>query len=157
MYVCNRCGATTDEIESYTEWHGAEGTSNYGEITFDKPCRCGGNFVEAKECNLCGEWFDPDNMYDGICEECLKKETTEENAYKLGEECKESVKINGFLKSVFDTEEIVQILKNAYNDLPQYYKNKHTNKYCLEDITDFAERVNHWQKEQKTVSIDTNN
>ena len=72
MYICNRCGETTDEVETYTEMHGAEGTSNYGAITFDKECHCGGNFVEAKQCNLCGEWFDPDNMYDGICVECLK-------------------------------------------------------------------------------------
>ncbi len=146
MYICNRCGETTDEVETYTEMHGAEGTSNYGAITFDEECHCGGNFVEAKQCNLCGELFDPDDMYDGICEDCLKKETTEENALKMGEECKESVTINGFLKSVFDTEEIEQILKNAYNELPQYYKNIHTNTYCLEDITAFAEQINKWRE-----------
>lgn len=146
MYVCNRCGEVTDELESYTEMHGAEGTSNYGPITFDKECHCGGNFVEAKQCNLCGEWFDPDTLYDGICEDCLKKATTEENAYKLGEECKESVEINGFLKSVFDTDEIEQILKNAYEDLPQYYKNRDATNYCLDDIEAFAETLNQWRK-----------
>ena len=146
MFICNRCGETIDEIGTEIEMHGAEGTSNFGAIEFDKPCHCGGYFVEAKRCHICGEYFDPDNMYDGICEDCLKKETTEENAYGLGEECKELVEINGFLKSVFNAGEIEQILKNAYNELPQYYKNKHTNTYCLEDITAFAEQVNKWRE-----------
>lgn len=146
MYICNRCGDTTDEIESYTEMHGAEGTSNYGAITYDKPCSCGGDFVEARRCQICEEYFDPDDLYDGICEECLKKATTEENAFKLGEECKESVEINGFLKSVFKAEEIEQILKNAYAELPQYYKNNYAADYCLEDTEAFAETLNYWRE-----------
>lgn len=64
MYICKFCGATREELPT------CEG-GDIGEIGVDD-CSCGGYFVEAETCKWCENHFDPDDLTDGYCKDCIK-------------------------------------------------------------------------------------
>ena len=73
MYICDRCGELVDddEIKTYKEHY------PYGETCaeqdFISDCSCGGDFVEAEICELCGEYAPKDDISDGLCEKCREE------------------------------------------------------------------------------------
>lgn len=81
MYICNVCGKTTEILTAHEERHG-----------FDYPpyekmvdcCSCGGDFVEAGQCEVCDKWFDKDDgdLYVSICVSCAREYFTPERAMK---------------------------------------------------------------------------
>lgn len=83
-----------------------------------------GESVSEHYCGICYEKFEEGELYRGYCKTCLEDEVRQykhdhETCYKLGETCKEDVKINGFLVSQFEPEEIEAIL---YEHLKQSAK-----------------------------------
>lgn len=75
MFKCWDCEATFDEPKNTSEllgeYHGQPAYRTYACCP-----ECGGSFTEADQCEICGEWFYPDEVDDGICEECLEEELT---------------------------------------------------------------------------------
>lgn len=103
MLVCTHCGALKEEeaLRYVTESH--------GERHLDYTCSCGGTFVEATKCEVCGEWFDNREL-DGVCEVCLEEHETTGDALAIGAENTTSVEINGFIAYALDPVVINEIL-----------------------------------------------
>ena len=103
MLVCNKCGTLvqTNDLGYVTEPH--------GERHRNTVCRCGGDFVPATQCKLCGKWFDNTELH-GICEVCLSEEETVGNAIEIGSYSKVTKEINGFFAEILTDEMIEKIL-----------------------------------------------
>lgn len=104
MYVCNKCG----ELRSENELRYV--TESHGERHLDMVCRCGGEFIPATKCKVCGEWFDNTELH-GVCENCFDKNDTVGTALELGDCALEKIDgINGFIADVLTVEQINKIL-----------------------------------------------
>jgi hypothetical protein len=104
MYVCDKCG----ELISENELHYV--TEMHGERHLSMVCPCGGEFIPATKCLVCGEWFDNTELH-GVCEVCLDEDETVGTALELGAYGLEKVDgINGFIADVLSVEQINKIL-----------------------------------------------
>lgn len=145
MLICNYCGQviSEDELEikrtATTSFHNGVGIETYYE-DIPESCSCGGDFIEAKQCEICEEWNNPDDIYNEVCEKCLQENATFENALKYGgdEYGKVNVEINGFIATLLGQEKINQILEDyvRLNKLPQ--DEKVAKEFCLNDKYDFS-------------------
>ena len=117
MYICERCGATGEELPTYEEDFGYETGVGFRSAcqTMTDCCSCGGEFVEATECEECGEWFE-ENGEQCICSKCLEKYKTLDNAIKIGKECRYKVGINQFFTECFSVEQIEEILEREIRE-----------------------------------------
>lgn len=108
MYICEDCGkiVAEEDVSAHNESIGEYWGVPCFETIYSCP-HCGGELEEATECVVCGGWSSEDN---GICDDCLDKLTTDENCLDIGEENLEKIKINGFLYSAFNEDEINNIL-----------------------------------------------
>ncbi len=114
MFICQKCGRMLEDYEIGTE-HQRHGYTSLG-APIDEPmtsnCSCGGEYVKATKCLVCGEWFLPDTFStQKVCDDCLENEKTVNNALEIGHENQEEVHINGFVKSVLTPEKINEILE----------------------------------------------
>ena len=66
MYICNNCGAIFDEPNTVIETHGLD-CPPYEHIPVCPECE-DTDFVEAQECERCGELFA--ELEDGLCDAC---------------------------------------------------------------------------------------
>lgn len=143
MLKCNYCGCVIedDELGTHEEDRGEFWGSPCSETVCDD-CSCGGDFEEATRCKECDEWFTDDELINGYCKECLEEEMTYENAIKCGSENEESVAINGFIASCFDSSEIEEILLKTLNETKELIPSKideYVKTYCKDDLYYFAE------------------
>lgn len=71
MFICLDCGEIFEEPKIFTETHGLD--SPPYEKLYGCP-ECGGNFTEAFECDVCGEYIDDEYIItdkgDRICNNC---------------------------------------------------------------------------------------
>lgn len=112
MYICDTCGKTVEKIEGrYVRdefdnhcrvyFGSIDAMLENGKSEYTETCeRCGGDFVEAKECLICYAWLREDD--DDICESCFKESSTIDTAYKFGG--------MDFLKSQFSERQIHDLL-----------------------------------------------
>ena len=125
-YKCDRCGKEFDELDFVTEPH--------GEKVVCCPY-CHGWFEEVYECKICGEHYTEDELYGGVCDGCIYENVDLNKCFQLGADCEESIAINGFIASVFDTDQInyilMQKIKEAAEVIPL-------------DITGFIEDDKTW-------------
>ena len=128
--ICEDCGKLTDTIEDR--------------------CECGGWFVEARLCEVCGEVYITDE--DDLCEECLKTSSTLENCLDIGDDeaQREQYKLNGFLASVFSEREIEELALKCFMELPKHLQQEYINSYCGSD-TYFL--VNYLKVKIKNVNL----
>lgn len=143
-YVCEYCGKVLDEEELpvYNEDYGFETGIGYKSIIQEivDTCNCGGNFVEATECEMCGEYFnDCDDI--GICNNCLEENATFENAIKIGDDNPEKIYINGYLASEFTNEEIEEILRRELVESSEFVDKRKYKEYCIKNQYDLAEII----------------
>lgn len=94
----------------------------------------------VKPCKICGEPIDEDGL--GVCEDCIANHITFENAYALGAEWSENVRINQFLSTVFNQEQINSILRTVFKLLPKDEQKKHIENYCYDDLLYFSRWMN---------------
>ena len=143
MYICEHCGELREELpcsKYYDRVDGNWAMSGWVEEE-DNECSCGGTFVEATECPVCGEWTNPKE--GNICKECLKEEMTLENAIEYSRECGFGYEIE--LPDFFEfytAKEIEEILiKHILSTKTKEQGN--VKEYCENDIScfsDFLER-----------------
>lgn len=139
MLVCNRCGTVVDynDLGYVTEVHGERHRNTH--------CKCGGDFIPAKRCKLCGGWFDNTELH-GICEGCLSDDETVESALAIGDYSTENVEINGFVASALSKEQINSILvkwvKENFVD-----HSKAVVQYLESDMSSFADYLEDKYKE----------
>jgi hypothetical protein len=123
MLVCTHCGTLVEAVDlNYV-------TESHGERHRNTNCKCGGEFVPATKCKVCGEWFDNSVLY-GVCECCLDEHETVETALIIGDANREDVGINSFIASILDHDKINAILEK--------YVEEHYTDGCRE-VVDFLE------------------
>lgn len=131
MLICDNCGHLADENELEILHDKDYIDCGVGQLcirddTFYSECPCGGKWEQATECAVCGEWF-LDSNYHNVCKNCLTENMTFKNALNVGaeEDCKEKVKINGYLAYEFTTEQIEKILKRELAEAKKLTQLKH--------------------------------
>lgn len=139
-YQCHECDRQFDKPDVIKETHGFKDGS-YEEFGVCPYCK--GFYEEVFQCKICGEYFTEDELTSGVCDDCIYQHDTDiELLYRLGneEDAKETVKLNGFIASVFTEEMIAEILMQELRRLP---KNHSVN--CIEFIGSdklwFAEKL----------------
>lgn len=141
MYICESCGEVKEELPCSRYYDRVDGNwamSGWVEEE-DKECSCGGTFVEATECAVCGEWINPKN--GRICEDCLKAEMTLENAIEFSEKCggTYNVELPDFFE-IYTEKEIKEILiKHIMSTL--HKEQRSVEEYCKEDISCFSDFI----------------
>ena len=137
-YKCDHCVREFEEPDIITETHGMTDGSceKIGVCPY-----CKGYFEEMAQCRICGEYFTEDELSGGVCDECIYEHSTDiELCHKLGEEAEETIKINGFIASVFTEEQINEILWNRIKEI-----NRMVNISCYDFIDSdkswFAEKL----------------
>lgn len=96
MYICDKCRTLTEELPSYKEARPWGSTVAYEEIV-ECDCACGGTFMNAKQCEHCGEYAPEMDIEAGCCAECQEellkqirefmKDFTEEQQIFMLENC----------------------------------------------------------------------
>lgn len=139
MFVCNCCGKLVEELTVSREIHGhTDLGAPLEERVVDERCSCGGDFVEAERCKVCGEWFDNTNL-NGVCEVCIEDNELVGTALEIGNENPEMVEgINGFVASILSVEQINQILSKWVEE-NFIDHSKEVVKYCEEDKFYFSD------------------
>lgn len=69
IYICSKCGRIYDEMPTMKQSH-PYGEGSASETVANDMCRCGGDIHEAEQCSRCGGYFEPYEMYDGLCIKC---------------------------------------------------------------------------------------
>lgn len=147
MLICSHCGKVVREEDvEYTsiisERHNGIRVQFDAATGYSNCPVCGGNFVTATKCSVCGEWFDDEEEGLNVCEDCLIEEQTVKTALAIGAANMETVKINGFVKFALTEEQINEILCQYIKDNPKIVD--HSDKvvdYCEEDRSYFADFI----------------
>lgn len=150
-YICLDCGHIFEEGEQITF---QENIVEY----FGVPCskkisgcpKCGGEYEESKPCDICGSEHLEEDLNGGLCDECIDKYKNDiEMCFNVGKNDDDSVELNCFLASMFEKNEIEEIL---FEELKK--RNKYVTvdceKFINSDRSWFAERlVEELEKEKK--------
>lgn len=71
MYKCNGCGEVFEQPKEARETHGfTDGTHETLSVC---PC-CSADYSEAEQCKQCGEWHFEDEIFGGLCADCITDE-----------------------------------------------------------------------------------
>lgn len=138
MYICEICGRLYDgEFGTHFEHHG-HSTYYDEEVNNDRVCgTCGGEYVEATKCEICGEWFNNEEGF-GVCDDCLDKGKTYENACKIWEDDTNTIEVKPILNYVFGERKINEILF-AYLEANKEHYDKDIKAYINENIDYLAD------------------
>ena len=139
MYICDRCGHIEERL-GYARIYGDNLLEGYmDEVDDTCPCCKRGQLLEAAICPICEKPFDNSELH-GVCEVCLEKAETVENALKIGDVSRENVGINSFISSVLTEDRINHILENY---VEQHYTDhcKEVVKFCEDDLGEFSDFV----------------
>lgn len=114
-YKCLDCGHIFEEGEE-KKWQECVGefwgTPTYQTYSGCPLCR--GDFEETIPCDICGSEHLENELIGGVCEECIEECRYDINTcYEIGKNDDEPIKINLFLATLFDKEEIEEILLNV--------------------------------------------
>ena len=158
MYICECCGNVVCDYELQTrkDFKPVEMTchTDWCYETMNAPCECGGEFVEAVQCAVCGKYKEKDEY--SVCDECLEEAETLENALEYGAEAEETIEINGFLAQVFSNTEIEEILvrelNNARNSFMKPFVQEMISEYVNEDRGTFSDFVDRRASERRNCN-----
>lgn len=110
MYKCVDCGIVFENPESWLEDRGEFWGVSCSERVYGCP-KCRGDYEEAEKCGICEELFFLDELYGGVCKECLYSNSGDAELWlKIGNAQKNSIKINSFLSDMFTEGQIEEIL-----------------------------------------------
>lgn len=149
MLICDRCGSIIEDSELRTSFqcHGYTDLGDAFEERIAERCRCGGDFVDATRCEICGEWFNDTKCY-GVCEMCIDEHMTVHDALGFGKDNTTSIDdINGAVASLLTTEEINRILTRWVEENFVDYS-RDISKFIKSELNEFSE----WLKEKAKES-----
>lgn len=104
-YICLECGAA---FESGEERHWRE---SHGEEMTGCP-KCGGGFAEAVRCRVCYEAHLEDDLYNGVCEDCLLDSMTADTLADYLRDGKMEEEF--YMEVLFTKAELRGILRDAF-------------------------------------------
>lgn len=146
MFICERCGNICEELNTYKENYRTYDGEYVGTEEFAETCHCGGEFVEAKLCPICKSVY-INSEKESICTNCIEDGMTYENAVEMGEKYTKPVELNGFWASVFDTEEIEEVLKKTFDEMPPEFQKRYVQEYCENEEFDYISFLEEKEKE----------
>jgi len=135
VMICENCENTISEdyLETVVDVSvNEDGINTYYEHTQRCQC-CGGIYVEAETCSVCGNYKRPTDLIEGVCEDCLEEFANFDTALKFGEDNRIDYEINGFIANLYRL--------NRDNKLAE--------KFCLEDEHRFAKFLRKELKNEK--------
>lgn len=154
-YICLDCGNIFEEGEQITF------QENRGEL-FGVPCSkkisgcpvCGGEYEESTPCSICGSEHLEEDLNGGLCDECIDKYKHDiDMCFRVGKGDTEAVEINCFLASMFEKEEIEDLLFETLKERNRYmrvYIKADCERFVNSDRSWFAERLlEELEKEKK--------
>lgn len=120
MLICEKCNKLyeEDELPTHVEHH-PYGDDTADEFFADIECSCGGDIVEAVQCDRCGEWY-PDSSVDWycngytVCRKCYEEMANAVDLLEIALKDKQmtEIKIPVVLTYMFTNECIVTCLCN---------------------------------------------
>lgn len=137
-YKCVECGNIFEygEQESWIEPHG------------EKMCGCPlchGGYEETMPCAICGSEHLEEELNGGVCDDCIEKYQHDiDMCLKIGANDTEKLELNCFLASMFDKQEIEEILFRELKNEEKYVKelvNLDCEKFVNSNRDWFAERL----------------
>ena len=139
-YKCLECGHIFEEGE---EGHYFENVECWGAPYSHKiyccPL-CNGDYDVTTPCSICGSEHLEEELNGGLCDECIDKYQNDiEMCFKIGKNDDDKVELNCFLASVFEKDEIEEIL---FEEL------KKRNKYVTVDCEKFINSDRSWFAER---------
>ena len=153
MLKCNKCGKviSEDDVRKCKEYIGDfDGYVAYKD-TICK-CECGGDFEDAKRCKICGEW-----LYEyefPICDDCIEKEMTFNNAIKFGNEKAKSCynldeveEVNEFFVFLLGYKNINSILKDFIEKHKTCFDSEKAKIFCEQNYIDFMDFIDSEQND----------
>ena len=152
-YKCLDCGHIFEEGEQ-AFWSESRG-EYWGE-----PCSeevsgcplCRGDYEKTIPCEICGAEHTRDELFGGVCEECIEKYQNDlDMCLKIGANDTEDVKLNYFLASMFDKEEIEKILFKELVKAKEYLS-----EYIQKDCEKFANSNRDWFVERLIEEVKKN-
>jgi hypothetical protein len=149
MYICNSCGRLIDELPTSSQCHGYTGLGDELREEFaETECYCGSEFVEARQCKICGGYYsDEDYPYD-VCECCAEEYQSLKIALEIGSNNTEKINVNGFVAHMLTEEEINKILtKHILDNFAEDKTN--VSDYCKNDMDYFADLIIEKEAERK--------
>ena len=140
MLKCLECGHVFSEYDLNT-WEESRG-EHFGipcyEIMRGCPI-CEGDYEETVQCAVCGSEHLEDELFGGVCSECIDEYRKDFNAcYEISIGETKEIKINALLASLFDVSDIEQILKEYIRDK---WKDVDCSQFIDEDIQWFGEKI----------------
>ena len=113
MYICNKCYRVVEDKPCITTRYYDDYNYPLEDCEEFDECDCGGRFVEAIKCEICGDFYPEDEVHGCMCKDCIEDEIygkEYEYALEIGEDNKTDVYINGLIPSLLKPEEINKIL-----------------------------------------------
>lgn len=103
---------------------------------------CKGNYEETTPCVICGSEHLDNELAGGVCDECLENYKYDIRlCFEIGKFATETIDLNSFIISMFDKEEIEEILFQALLNDEKIHGKVDCQKFINEDKSWFAERL----------------
>ena len=140
MFKCLECGHVFSEYDLNT-WEESRG-EHFGIPCYEKMSGCPiceGDYEETVQCAVCGSEHLEDELFGGVCSECIDEYRKDFNAcYEISIGETKEIKINALLASLFDVSDIEKILKEYIRDK---WKDVDCSQFIDEDIQWFGEKI----------------
>ena len=100
MYRCCECGNLFEDgeqavwYENQGECHGVTAMERFSGCPL-----CHGDYEEVHQCKECGEWRSEDELYDGLCETCLRESINYDTFFEYCEANKDEQYLDIFVMS----------------------------------------------------------
>lgn len=149
-YKCLECGHIFEEGEEGHYFENGECWGvPYSQKIYCCPL-CKGDYDVTTPCSICGSEHLEEDLNGGLCDECIDKYKNDiEMCFKIGKNDDDKVELNCFLASVFEKDEIEEILFGELKKLNKYVT-VDCEKFINSDRSWFAERlVEELEKEKK--------
>lgn len=137
MCRCEKCG----EVMAWDERKRVpNGGGDVGEDWYECPY-CGfDSLAEVAQCDVCGQYFEPDEISFGMCPDCLRKEARNvRQVLEYGEAHKTEAKLNAVLMKAFTERQINDLVMNAFVNLPDEVQRKAAVDCADDDLMAYAE------------------
>lgn len=149
-YKCLECGHIFEEGEEGHYFENGEcWGAPYSQKIYCCPL-CKGDYDVTTPCEICGSEHLEEDLNGGLCDECIDKYKNDiEMCFKIGKNDDDKVELNCFLASVFEKDEIEEILFEELKKLNKYVT-VDCEKFINSDRSWFAERLlEELEKEKK--------
>ncbi len=141
-YKCLECGHIFEDGEEGCYYEGGEYWGTPYSLKISCCPLCKGDYDETTPCDICGSAHLEDELTSRVCEECMEEYRYDiETCYEIGKNETDSVELNIFFTTLFDKEEIEDILFTALLKEEKIHERVDCQDFINRDKTWFAERL----------------